>query len=1085
MASTPFCSFCPLPGCAKHHASDAIKFGTKEAWKDHMQVHLDSGGEVPEHHQRVKAFGQGTILPWLASSERTALLANLSLKICSCGMLCSVKAEKHQCRGRAAPSQPPPPPSTASSAPKTGTTAGTFPKWRIIIVCLSKVAMLDWIPPRVRVEVFKCIEYALRLIVDSPDDADAWLPLVSLTRCLLVNQTLTGRSRNAMNKEREGLILVRCRRFLAGEARELFHEALEITAERHPAKRFLPGEEEVKLGEMAVRMAAQRPAAALRVLLGEGTAAFTPENVREVESKFPQGETIPEPDLSHVQPLQLTPELVEQALSQMTTRAPGSLGLCPLILLQAVRCGETPKVLELLTSVVNIIAAGKAPVELATDLAIPLTVLRKLPSGVRPIGVPSLLDAIFTRGASIVLKKEIQEEFVPYQQALAPRGVEVVYTAASVWAEQHAPNVRARLVLIDFVNLFNSLKRARFLQKLLNRFPSLALYAYWAYKNPKKTFWQDHIIDSLEGLIQGCGFGPLICSAAEHELILEIKKMLDSGELAAFLAAYMDDLTFGCTEKLAAEIILWLQKEGPKEGCVLNLTKTLVWAPCRMIGLTPSPEDPRLPAEITRVQKEGVKLLGSPLGSAAFILDSLRNALATKVAPLADKLMNLKDPQTIMVLLARSGIPTKMNNIMRCVPTKLIAPALVEYEQILRTITATAMGESLSERVWALASLPVAMGGFGLRCPLLHAHAAHLACLATNRDQILKLYPGAAELLEQRFHSALTDFNLLLQPGHKLTLKPDLDLTQSGLSKLIDKAMLAELLAIKDDRFVALITQLQSKEANAWKRALPDRRKGLALLPALYQLAMKRNFGAKLFPADEEKENSDAPNCPFCLQKSPPKQTPLDPYGDHLCSCKKGGGVVNSHNAIRDLAAAHLHQANVPFTKESHIPMAESYKKSSTWRADIHMPNGIPSKPNKELLLDFTITNPFVKTHSKKAAKAADSATVYGEKHKHYDVGQHTPSTTNFLAISLTTLGAVGSESRPFFNHLLTQLAYQSNAPFAEVATSFWTKQSVLLQRLKTEIIYRALLTLQRTRRPSPTDIRSENPIYDLIATST
>ena len=92
--------------------------------------------------------------------------------------------------------------------------------------------------------------------------------------------------------------------------------------------------------------------------------------------------------------------------------------------------------------------AGQAPVELATDLAIPLSIHRKVPAGVRPIGVPSLLDALFTRSASIVLKKEIQEEFVPFHQALAPRGIEVIYNGARYWCEQNAHNPYARLVLV-------------------------------------------------------------------------------------------------------------------------------------------------------------------------------------------------------------------------------------------------------------------------------------------------------------------------------------------------------------------------------------------------------------------------------------------------------------------------------------------------------------------------------------------------------------------------------------------------------------------------------------------------------------
>ena len=112
---------------------------------------------------------------------------------------------------------------------------------------------------------------------------------------------------------------------------------------------------------------------------------------------------------------------------------------------------------------------------------------------------------------------------------------------------------------------------------------------------------------------------------------------------AAFLATYMDDPTFGCTEELAAEVINWLIEEGPKEGCVLNLTKTVVWAPCRMANIEPTPESEKLPSKIVCVKENGVKLLGCPLGSPAFSLAFVRKVLAAKVLPLFKKLSDVKD----------------------------------------------------------------------------------------------------------------------------------------------------------------------------------------------------------------------------------------------------------------------------------------------------------------------------------------------------------------------------------------------------------------------------------------------------------
>jgi hypothetical protein len=241
---------------------------------------------------------------------------------------------------------------------------------------------------------------------------------------------------------------------------------------------------------------------------------------------------------------------------------------------------------------------------------------------------------------------------------------------------------------------------------------------------------------------------------------------------------------------------------------------------------------------------------------------------------------------------------------------------------------------------------------------------------------------------------------------------------------------------------------------------------------------MLRNIGAKLYHA----RDGETPDCPFCLQKNPPKKTPLDPYGDHLCSCKKGGGVVNTHDALRDLTARHLHKAHIPFNKESPIAMPKDYGKPS-WKADLLLPGGLPGNTShQECALDLTITNPIVKTQFKNAGKSSDSATISGEKTKHNDVGKHLPSNFHFIPVSLSVFGAVGAASRPFFNYLLTQLAYQTKTPFSEVASSYWITQSILLQRFKAQTIFQALLTLERTRPPKPSDIRSEHPLTDILS---
>lgn len=740
----------------------------------------------------------------------------------------------------------------------------------------------------------------------------------------------------------------------------------------------------------------------------------------------------------------------------MRHRSAGATLWKPSVLEKCMTTTGYPLLRESFTKIINIIAAGKAATELATDLIAQITAVNKNP-GVRPLGIPSPFEGLTTRCLTVMHKKELQSAFLPHQFALNPRGTETVVHGIRIWTQMHQRNPRARILLIDFKNMFNQLKRKHFLKQLFDHFPTIATYAYWAYAHPKKAYWHGNLILSKEGLIQGCGVGPLCAVEAEDFMIKGLSEIISNDELAAILAAYLDDITVGCTETMATEVLLYIEREGPKAGCEINLTKTIIWAPCREIGLVPSPEDPRLPKGVVVVQSEGfnlegTRLLGGYLGQKQFCESATLKRINTVVIPLLEKIraVSKRNPQAAKLLLLNSGAVTCMNHIMRTTPTHLISDALAIYESLIRDVVSEIFGQNLDDQKWSFVALPLKMGGHAFRRPTLHAPAAHLSSLLSNRDQILLLYPDCKAELEKAIQDAVAFFNtvLLRNPGAvpPVTADSTTKFSQSQLSKKIDTSELDKLVKEASPDFKALILANQATHAWAWKQAPPNFKNKLNLLPDQFRISCQRSVRIPIFPDDLEA-------CPICLQVGV-----CDKYGDHIVSCKTEGGVVHTHDDVRDKLLTWARKANLIVRKEEDVNLKRTEKDADPkWRADLILPNGIPGKVSGQVVLDIVVSNSLRKTLKKAAAKSSNIGSKAGENHKNNTIKDKLEANNTLIPVAFDVFSGAGSEMVPLTDYIITELHYALRIPLAEIGTLFWQTFSILIMRHKAEALLKAL----------------------------
>ena len=78
---------------------------------------------------------------------------------------------------------------------------------------------------------------------------------------------------------------------------------------------------------------------------------------------------------------------------------------------------------------------------------------------------------------------------------------------------------------------------------------------------------------------------------------------------------FHDDGSVVGTEEELMTVVAIVQRDGPERGLHLQPDKSSVWSPS---PLAPGVKDP-LGCNIKQVEEPGVKLLGSPIGSDAFI----------------------------------------------------------------------------------------------------------------------------------------------------------------------------------------------------------------------------------------------------------------------------------------------------------------------------------------------------------------------------------------------------------------------------------------------------------------------------------
>ena len=660
-----------------------------------------------------------------------------------------------------------------------------------------------------------------------------------------------------------------------------------------------------------------------------------------------------------------------------------------------------PTLLTAITALVNHLLQGHCPSEVVPFLfGGSLTALTKKTGGIRPIAVGYYWRRLAAKCANTYASAKLLDYFNPIQLGVGVRGgcEAAVHACRRYVTSMQEGHVVAKL---DFTNAFNCIHRDAMLNAVFDKVPEIYSFCNLAYRGTSILKFGKRLISSQEGVQQGDPLGPLIFCLTIHPTLLSLE--------SEFLVGYMDDITIGGPVASVASDINVIIVDGSNKGMHLNVAK------CELISKDVPPTIVPLD-QFIQVKPDAATLLGAPLLAGK----ALDKALEKKYDEFkrASKRLRLITSHDALVLLKSSCSSPRLMHILRSSPCDGHM-TLTSISDLLRECLNLIANVNINDLQWLQASLPVKVGGLGLRSPMKLALSTFLASVSGTLQLQNDLLRNCQALPDDQFNSYLLRWTTALQP-----LPPPVG-TAACRQRFWDapfvESSFATLLASQpDEHNQARLLAAAAPHSGDWLHVLPISSCGLRLDDDAIRVAIGLRLGANL---------CDPHVCPC--------GTFVNSHGTHGLSCKRGSSKLTRHATINNLIHRALVRARIPSTME---PTGLS-------RSDGKRPDGltlVPWSAGKSIIWDVTVVDTlaasYITTTSKTAGGAAEIA-VNRKEEKYAALSIN----YNLIVIALETLGPLGTKSYTFLRELGRRLTIVTEGPRE---TSFlFQRISIAVQR--------------------------------------
>jgi hypothetical protein len=708
------------------------------------------------------------------------------------------------------------------------------------------------------------------------------------------------------------------------------------------------------------------------------------------------------PSATSTQLLQVSDEDVSKALRSFPCGSSGGPdGLRPQHLLDLINCVESgSELLSSITAFINLLLVGHCNSAVTPHLfGGTLYALEKKSGGIRPIAVGFTWRRLAAKCANGFAVTKLSNMLSPLQLGIGVRGgcEAAVHATRRFLAQIQDGEVVAKL---DFSNAFNTLRRDDILDAVATHIPEILHFCLLSYSTPSHLLFDNHIITSSEGVQQGDPLGPFLFCITLHPILSSLSSKLTLG--------YLDDITIGGMMDTVADDIDLVRSAGERLGLNLNAKK------CEVIYSGPPPSRHTF-SEFIHLSHESSTLLGAPLIPGRAMDDAL-NSRCADLRRAMGRLSKISAHDALTILRSSLSAPKILYTIRSAPCTG--HPALVAFDNLLRSAISAITNNPLPEIGWIQASLPVAEGGLGIRSVASLAPSAFLASAAGTRN-----------LQDAILLRCITSEDKFIQPALAAWQLGHSDIPPTGASAVFQSKWDRSTITCARDRLWLANTDQHNRarllataapHSGDWLHALPITACGLRMDDEAIRVAVGLRLGVSI---------CEPHNCPCGAL--------VDTLGAHGLSCRRSAGRTVRHQQINDLVWRALTRANIPATKE---PVGLS-------RSDGKRPDGltlIPWKSGKGLIWDVTVADTLAPSYLADTSSTPGSA---AEKAATKKITKYTElaRTHLFCPLAWESMGPANEQGLSFIKELGQRISTVTGDP--REAAFLFQRISITLQR--------------------------------------
>ena len=696
----------------------------------------------------------------------------------------------------------------------------------------------------------------------------------------------------------------------------------------------------------------------------------------------------------------LSEEDVRQALKSFRPSSSGGVdGLRPGHL-KDLTAGTTAeagrRLLSSLTRLCNCITRGELPHH-ARDLlfASNLTALRKKDGGIRPIAVGNTIRRLAAKAACRPTIRSLSREFAPTQLGVGvPGGCEAAAHAVRSLVNDVSRVCGAGegriLVKLDMQNAFNSIRRDHLLEVCHRRAPSIYPLVHSAYADHSLLFASGEFINSEAGVQQGDPLGPLLFSLGVDDIARSVSAPVNIW--------YLDDATIGGTPEIVLNALKRIIPSLAAVGLIVNPAKS------ELLNIDCNTSD--FEAAVSSIHgvldgalvtdRDDLVILGSPILQRAIETD-LKSKTET-LEKLTNRLRTIDAHPALFLLRNCFAIP-KLLFGLRSAPCFRSSEDLLELDSIIRSCTEDICNVPFDETGWRQATLPISLGGLGLRCPSDVALPAYCSSVHANRSLV-------EEILTNSLESPLD--NSIVTVGSEWRAQgldyPTDPKKQKSWDSVRSRKAANSLKLECDQHRLACFSAAAQPHSGAWLSAIPSPAIGTLMDDECVRYAVALRTGARV-----------------CEQHRCRCGAVIDEFGLHPLACSKSAGRFPRHSALNDILKRALDAAGFHSILE---PVGLD-------RGDGKRPDGMtvfPFSSGKPLVWDATCSDTFAPSVLAKSAADPGYAARAAEERKTSKYGDLT-SRYAFTPIAVETSGVFGPKSSAFLEKLGSLLSRRTGEP--------------------------------------------------------